>query len=293
MNLETIQYNQDENGLVTLTLDDPQQSANTMRQQFVEDYIAVVEHLEANKADINGVIITSAKSTFFAGGDLRELIAATPDTAPTLIEGTNRLKRSMRILETLGKPVVAAINGAALGGGLELALACHYRVALDNPKTRIGFPEVTLGLLPGGGGVVRTVRLLGVIEALTKVLVQGQQLRVGEAKAAGLIDEIAPDSEAMLAAARAWIAENPKATQPWDARGYKMPGGTPTHPMLAANLPAIPATLRAQTKGAHYDAPHHIMSAAVEGAVWTSIGRSRSKLAISSIWRATHPRPRT
>lgn len=266
MNLETIQYNQDENGLVTLTLDDPQQSANTMRQQFVEDYIAVVEHLEANKADINGVIITSAKSTFFAGGDLRELIAATPDTAPTLIEGTNRLKRSMRILETLGKPVVAAINGAALGGGLELALACHYRIALDNPKTRIGFPEVTLGLLPGGGGVVRTVRLLGVIEALTKVLVQGQQLRVGEAKAAGLIDEIAPDSEAMLAAARAWIAENPKATQPWDARGYKMPGGTPTHPMLAANLPAIPATLRAQTKGAHYDAPHHIMSVAVEGA---------------------------
>ena len=266
MNLETIKYSQDENGLVTLTLDDPQQSANTMRQQFVEDYIAVVDHLEANKAEITGVLITSAKPTFFAGGDLRELIAATPDDAPAFVEFSNRLKRAMRTIETLGMPVVAAINGAALGGGLEIALACHYRVALDNPATRIGLPEVTLGLLPGGGGVVRTIRLLGVIEGLTKVLVQGQQMRVADAKAAGLIDEIAPDAEAMLAAAKAWIADNPKAAQPWDTRGYRMPGGTPNHPTLAANLPAIPSTLKSQTKGAHYDAPHHIMSAAVEGA---------------------------
>ncbi|MDH3194243.1 MAG: enoyl-CoA hydratase-related protein, partial [Acidimicrobiia bacterium] len=161
MNLETIRYSQDENGLVTLTLDDPQQSANTMRQQFVEDYITVVDHLEANRKEITGVIITSAKPTFFAGGDLRELIAATPDDAPAFIEFSNRLKRAMRTLETLGMPVVAAINGAALGGGLEIALACHYRVALDNPATRIGLPEVTLGLLPGGGGVVRVIRLLG------------------------------------------------------------------------------------------------------------------------------------
>lgn len=266
MNLETIQYSQDENGLVTLTLNDTQQSANTMRQQFVEDYITVIDYLEAHKADISGVIITSTKSTFFAGGDLRELIAATPEDAPAFVEFSNRLKKAMRTLETLGVPVVAAINGTALGGGLEIALACHYRIALDNRAARIGLPEVTLGLLSGGGGVVRTVRLLGVIEALTKVLVQGQQMRVADAKAVGLIDEIAPDADAMLAAAKAWIAGNPKATQPWDARGYRMPGGTPTHPMLAANLPAIPATLKSQTKGAHYDAPHHIMSAAVEGA---------------------------
>lgn len=266
MNLETIQYTQDENGLVTITLNDTKQSANTMRQQFVEDYITVVDHLEENKADISGVIITSAKPTFFAGGDLRELIAATPDDAPAFVEFSNRLKKAMRTLETLGMPVVAAINGAALGGGLEIALACHYRVALDSRATRIGLPEVTLGLLPGGGGVVRTVRLLGVIEALTKVLVQGQQMRVADAKTVGIIDEIVPDPAAMIEAAKAWIAENPKATQPWDARGYRMPGGTPTHPMLAANLPAIPATLKSQTKGAHYDAPHHIMSAAVEGA---------------------------
>jgi len=266
MNLATIQYNQDEDGLVTLTLDDPQQSANTMRQQFVEDYITIVDHIEANKADISGVLITSAKPTFFAGGDLRELIAATPDDAPIFVEFSNRFKRAMRILETLGMPVVAAINGVALGGGLEIALACHYRVASDNSSTRIGLPEVTLGLLPGGGGLVRTVRLLGVIEALTKVLIQGRQMGVPDAKTLGLIDEIAPNPEAMLSAAKAWIAENPKATQPWDAPGYKMPGGTPTHPMLAANLAAIPATLKSQTKGAHYDAPHHIMSAAVEGA---------------------------
>ena len=269
MNLETIKYDQDTHGIVTLTLDDSAQSANTMRAQFVNDYIAAVDHLVASKDDITGVILTSAKSTFFAGGDLRELIAATPDDAADVAAMSHRIKAAMRSFEKLGKPIVAAINGAALGGGLELALACHHRVALDNPKTRIGLPEVTLGLLPGGGGVVRTVRMLGVVEALMKVLVQGQQMRVKDALAVGLIDEIADDSEAMIAAAKAWIAENPSAKQPWDTRGYKMPGGNPNHPMLAANLPAVPATLRSQTKGAQYDAPHHIMSAAVEGAAVT------------------------
>ena len=266
MNLETIQYSQDDSGVVTLTLDDATQSANTMRRQFVDDFVAVVGHLAADKEQITGVIVTSAKSTFFAGGDLRELIAATPDDAPQVASMSNRIKGAMRSLETLGRPVVAAINGAALGGGLELALACHHRVALDNPKTRIGLPEVTLGLLPGGGGVIRIVRMLGVVEGLTKVLVQGQQMRVADALALGLIDAIAPDSHAMIQAAHAWISENPNAKQPWDTRGYKMPGGTPNHPMLAANLPAVPATLRSQTKGARYDAPHHIMAAAVEGA---------------------------
>lgn len=273
MNLETIQYDQDDAGVVTLTMDDPTQSANTMRAQFADDFVSVVEHLEANKDAISGVIITSAKSTFFAGGDLNELISATPDDAADVARLSSRLKDAMRGLETIGKPVVAAINGAALGGGLEIALACHHRVALDNPKTRIGLPEVTLGLLPGGGGVVRTVRMLGVVEALMKVLVQGQQMRVTDALALGLIDEIAPDPESMIAAAMSWIEANPSAKQPWDTRGYKMPGGTPNHPMLAANLPAIAATLKAQTKGAHYDAPHHIMSAAVEGAA-VPIGRA-------------------
>ena len=269
MNLKTIKYDQDEAGIVILTLDDPAQSANTMRAQFVDDFTEVVDHLQANKDDITGVILTSAKDTFFAGADLSELIALTPDNASDVAHMSRNVKATMRSFETLSRPIVAAINGAALGGGLELALSCHYRVALDNPKTRIGLPEATLGLLPGGGGVVRTVRMLGVVEALMKVLVQGQQMRVADALAVGLIDEIVEDKEAMLASARAWIKANPNAKQPWDARGYKMPGGTPNNPLLSVNLPTVAAALKSQTKGAHYDAPHHIISAAVEGAAVT------------------------
>ena len=203
MNLETIKYSQDDAGIVTLTLDDPSQSANTMRAQFTDDFVEMVGFLQANKDDVTGVIFASAKSTFFAGGDLNELISATPDDAADVARLSSRIKGAMRSLEMLGKPVVAAINGAALGGGLEIALSCHYRVALDNPRTRIGLPEVTLGLLPGGGGVVRIVRMLGVVEGLMKVLIQGQQMRVADAKALGLVDEIVPDTEAMMASARA------------------------------------------------------------------------------------------
>ncbi len=263
MSTETIRYDRDADGIVTLTLDDPKQSANTMRSQFVADYTVIAAKLTHEKDDITGVILTSAKSTFFAGGDLRELIAATPDDAPAMTEMLRDAQRSMVAIETLGKPVVAALNGSALGGGLELALACHHRIAMANPKARFGLPEVTLGLLPGGGGVVRTVRMLGVVDALMNVLLKGPQMRVDKALKAGLIDAIADDRDAMIAAARAWIAANPKATQPWRADGYRIPGGGRA---LTTMLPAIPSTLRSQLKGAHYDAAHHVVAAAVEGA---------------------------
>ena len=265
-NIETIRYEKDGDGIVTLTLDDPTQSANTMRAQFVDDYEAVAKRLSDEKDDIAGVILTSAKSTFFAGGDLRELIQATPENAADVAAQSDRIKGAMRTIETLGKPVVAAINGSALGGGLELALACHHRIALDNPKAVIGLPEVTLGLLPGGGGVVRVVRMLGIMNGLLNVLVQGQQMKVAKAKDVGVIDAIAADEDTLLADARAWIAEHPESAQPWDQKGYRIPGGSPSHPAFAANSPAIPANLKKQMKGAHYDAPHHIMAAAFEGA---------------------------
>jgi 3-hydroxyacyl-CoA dehydrogenase/enoyl-CoA hydratase/3-hydroxybutyryl-CoA epimerase len=261
----TIRWEQDADGVVTLVLDDPAQSANTMNAAFADSFDAVLDRLEAGVDGIRGVIVTSAKNTFFAGGDLRDLIRATPGTAEQVLAGSLRVKRALRRLETLGRPVVAAINGAALGGGYEIALACHHRVALDTPGTKIGLPEVTLGLLPGGGGVVRTVRLLGIADALLKVLLQGTRYSAPRALAAGLIHEVAADRDAMLAAARAFIDANPQARQPWDVPGYKIPGGTPKSPALAASLPAFPATLRKQLAGAPYPAPRNILAAAVEG----------------------------
>jgi 3-hydroxyacyl-CoA dehydrogenase / enoyl-CoA hydratase / 3-hydroxybutyryl-CoA epimerase len=266
MSTETIRYDRDEQGIVTLTLDDPTQPVNTMRAQFVEDLIATAERLASEKDDLTGVIITSAKDTFFAGGDLRELIKASPEDAAAVSENGLRIKRALRTIETLGKPVVAAVNGSALGGGLEIALTAHHRIALDNPKAVIGLPEVTLGLLPGAGGVVRITRLLGILDGLLNVLLQGQQHKVAKAAEIGLIDEVVDTPEGMLEAARAWIAEHPESAQPWDTPGYKMPGGAPSHPSFAANSPALPANLRKQMKGAHYDAPHHILCTAVEGA---------------------------
>jgi 3-hydroxyacyl-CoA dehydrogenase/enoyl-CoA hydratase/3-hydroxybutyryl-CoA epimerase len=212
------------------------------------------------------VIVTSAKSTFFAGGDLNDLLAAGPDQGAEIAEWVREGKAILRRLETLGKPVVAAINGAALGGGLEIALACNHRIVVDDPKAVVGFPEVQLGLLPGAGGVVRTVRMLGLVQALMGLLMQGQRLRPEQAKELGVVDEIVPSRDDLIPAAKQWIAENPEAKQPWDTEGYKIPGGTPSSKSLAQNLPAFPANLRKQLKGANYPAPHHIMAAAVEGA---------------------------
>src|SRR4051812_20900102 len=262
----TIKYDKGEDGIVVLTLDDPNQSANTMNRAYIESMGATVERLEAEKDDIKGVVLTSAKKTFFAGGDLHDLKAVTKEQSAEFADGLREIKGQLRRLETLGVPVVAAINGAALGGGLEIALATHHRVIVDDPKAKLGFPEVKLGLLPGGGGVVRTVRMFGIVDALMKLLLQGQEVRPAQAKEMGLVDEVVATRDDLLPAAKAWIAQQGEdfAGQPWDQKGYKIPGGTPTNPKLAMNLPAFPANLRKQLKGANYPAPHHIMAVAVE-----------------------------
>jgi 3-hydroxyacyl-CoA dehydrogenase/enoyl-CoA hydratase/3-hydroxybutyryl-CoA epimerase len=265
----TIRWEQDEDGIVLLTLDDPDQSANTMNAAYAESMAATVDRLEAERDQITGVVITSAKNTFFAGGDLNDLKRATKDDAPELAEMVRAGKAQLRRLETLGKPVVAAINGAALGGGLEIALATHHRIAVDDGKVQMGFPEVQLGLLPGAGGVVRTVRMLGIVDALMALLMQGQRLRPAKAIEVGILDEVVATQEQLVPAAKAWIKAQPTdepTVQRWDVKGYKIPGGTPSNPKLAQNLPAFPANLRKQLKGANYPAPHHIMAAAVEGA---------------------------
>ncbi|HEV7450995.1 MAG TPA: 3-hydroxyacyl-CoA dehydrogenase NAD-binding domain-containing protein [Pseudonocardiaceae bacterium] len=260
-----IRWDADADGIVTLTMDDPEHSANTMNERYVTSMGDTLDRLESERDSITGVILTSAKKTFFAGADLNALRTATPASAREFGAHVALLKGQFRRLEKLGKPVVAAINGTALGGGLELALACHHRIALDVPDSKIGFPEVTLGILPGLGGVVRTVRMLGLANALTQLLVQGQQVRPAQAKEIGIVDEVVASPQEMLAKAREWIAANPRAQQPWDVKGYKIPGGTPSTPALAQMLPAFPASLRKQLKGAPMPAPHHILCAAVEG----------------------------
>ncbi|RSN31521.1 3-hydroxyacyl-CoA dehydrogenase [Amycolatopsis sp. WAC 04169] len=263
---KTIRWEQDADGIVVLTLDDPKQSANTMNADFRESLGVVVDRLEAEKDNITGVVLTSAKKTFFAGGDLNDLIQAKPEHAAEITQSSSLMKGQMRRLEQLGKPVVAAINGAALGGGLELALATHHRIAADVKGSQIGLPEVTLGLLPGGGGVVRTVRLLGIQSALLNVLLQGQRHRPAKAKELGLVHELVGTVEELVPAAKAWIKANPEGgVQPWDVKGYKIPGGTPSNPSFAANLPAFPANLRKQIKGANMPAPRAILAAAIEG----------------------------
>ncbi|MDT5086567.1 MAG: 3-hydroxyacyl-CoA dehydrogenase / enoyl-CoA hydratase / 3-hydroxybutyryl-CoA epimerase, partial [Mycobacterium sp.] len=263
----TIQWDKDSDGIVTLTLDDPTGSANVMNEHYAESMHNAVERLVAEKDSVSGVIITSAKKTFFAGGDLKSMIKLGPEDAGEAFDTVEAVKRDLRALETLGKPVVAAINGAALGGGLEIALACHHRIAADVKGLVVGLPEVTLGLLPGGGGVTRTVRMFGIQNAFMNILSQGTRFKPDKAKETGLVDDLVGSVEELVPAAKAWIKANPEShTQPWDVKGYKMPGGTPSSPALAGVLPSFPALLKKQLKGAPMPAPRAILDAAVEGA---------------------------
>ncbi len=263
----TIQWDKDADGIVTLTMDDPSGSANVMNEAYIESMGKAVDRLVAEKDSITGVVITSAKKTFFAGGDLTSMIQAGPEDAGQSFDTVETVKRQLRTLETLGKPVVAAINGAALGGGLEIALACHHRIAADAKGSQLGLPEATLGLLPGGGGVTRTVRMFGIQNAFVSILSQGTRFKPAKAKEIGLVDEVLPTVEELVPAAKAWIKANPDShEQPWDKKGYKIPGGTPSSPGLASILPSFPALLRKQLKGAPMPAPKAILAAAVEGA---------------------------
>jgi 3-hydroxyacyl-CoA dehydrogenase/enoyl-CoA hydratase/3-hydroxybutyryl-CoA epimerase len=268
-----VRYERDADGIVTLTLDDPTASANTMNELYKESMAAAVERLyvEVDSAGgVTGVVIASAKKTFFAGGNLKGMVQTTPDDAPAVFEMAEAIKAGLRRLELYPRPVVAAINGAALGGGFEICLAANHRIAVDDDSVKIGLPEATLGLLPGGGGVTRVVRTLGIQSALMDVLLQGTRFKPSAAKGKGLVDELVPTRDDLVPAAKRWILEHKDdavaAQNPWDRADYKMPGGTPKSPALAAFLPAFPALLRKQLKGADYPAQKAILSAAVEGA---------------------------
>ncbi|SDK04565.1 short chain enoyl-CoA hydratase /3-hydroxyacyl-CoA dehydrogenase [Nocardioides sp. YR527] len=267
MSETAVRYEKDADGIVTLTLDDPNQSANTMNELYKTSMAEAVEKLYAEADDVTGVVIASAKKTFFAGGDLKNMIQVRPENGAQVFEEVESIKATLRKLETFPKPVVAAINGAALGGGLEIALAAQHRIALD-ARYDIGLPEVSLGLLPGGGGVTRVVRLLGIMTGLMDVLGQGTKFKPAAALEKGLVHELVSSPDELVPAAKAWIKANPdEIAQPWDKPGYKMPGGKPTSPALAGFLPAFPPILRKQLKQSDMRAPKAILSAAVEGAM--------------------------
>ena len=246
----TIKWDKDADGIVTLTLDDPTGSANVMNEHYQESMHNAVERLVAEQDSITGVVVTSAKKTFFAGGDLKSISRVTLADAADFFARAEAIKADLRALETLEKPVVAAINGAALGGGLEIALACHHRIAADVKGVVIGLPEVTLGLLPGGGGVARTVRMFGIQKAFMEVLSQGTRFKPGKAKEIGLVDELVGSVGELVPAAKAWIKANPEAhTQRWDQKGYKMPGGTPSSPALAGDPAVVPGAAAQAAQG--------------------------------------------
>ena len=257
-------FEKDADGIVTVTMG-MSGPVNCMNREYREGMEQVLRRIEA-EPDLTGVVIASAKKVFFAGGDLHELQAYQPGDEATFMDFITDLKGQLRRIERLSVPVAAAINGAALGGGMEICLACNYRVAVDDKAVLLGFPEVTLGLLPGAGGIVRTVHLIGLEKALP-ILLEGKKLKPKEALAAGLIHELAATVDQLIPRAKAWILAHKGdalvAVQPWDQKDHKIPGGRAGSPALAQLIAAAPPMLRKRTRGL-LPAPERILDCAIE-----------------------------
>ena len=261
----TLRYELAADGIATITFDEPGSPVNTMTPAWQNDLAEAADSLERDKAQITGVLLASAKTTFFAGAELKGVLKLTAADAKTSFKGIEALKRSFRRIETLGRPVVALLGGAALGGGWEVALAAHARFAIDDKRIQFGTPEVSLGLMPGATGITKTVRLLGLMAA-NPLLMDGKLFGPREGLALGLIDGVATDAAELRAQALAWIAAHPDAVQPWDRKDYKIPGGTPSHPKIAQGLVVAPALLAQKTRGL-YPAAQAILECMVEGAL--------------------------
>ncbi len=294
MSYANFQFEVDGDGIALITFDMPDRSMNVLAAPVVVDLVAIAERISTDAA-IKGAVLTSGKSAFCAGADLSELGGALFDEPASdvlalkrrIYDFGMRLQTTFRKLETCGKPVVAAINGLALGGGLELTLACHRRIAADdNPKLKLGLPEAMVGVLPGGGGTQRLPRMIGAMGAFDLML-QGKQIDAQKALALGVVDELAPTAE-LVARAKAWVAEpeiiqpdgpragefglkpgksgpvNAKAVAPWDKPKFKIPGGGPYHPAGAQVFGGAPAMVRKNTAG-NYPAQRLILSCVYEG----------------------------
>ncbi|HSH90969.1 MAG TPA: enoyl-CoA hydratase-related protein, partial [Ramlibacter sp.] len=265
--MKTIQYEL-KDGIATLTFDEEGSPVNTMCSQWQEDLSAVTAQVVEDKDAVKGIVLASNKSTFFAGADLKGTMRLKPSDAPEVFRGIEKTKKNFRTLETLGIPVVSCLNGTALGGGWEVALIGHYRIAVDNPKIQFGLPEITLGLIPGASGITKMVRLLGLMGAQPYIL-ESKLFSPREALELGLVHELVPDAAALRPAALAYIENHAgsgaPAHHPWDDKNYKMPGGAPSSPRIAGMLSVAPAVLRQKTRG-RYPAPEYALAAMVEGA---------------------------
>ena len=262
--MSPIRYELGANRVVTLTFDAPEGSVNTMSEAWKKAFTENVARLEKEKDSFDGVILASAKKTFFAGAELKDMVKLKASDAPRLFHELEAIKADFRKLEKLGRPVVAVLAGTALGGGFEIALSAHCRICVDDPKIQLGFPEVTLGLLPGAGGVTKLTRLLG-LQAAFPYLIEGKLMKPADAAKLGLLQGLAKDAANALSMARDWIKANPSPVQPWDAKDYRMPGGNPNSPAVSQMLAVAPAMLVEKTRGL-YPAPEAILSAMVEGA---------------------------
>jgi 3-hydroxyacyl-CoA dehydrogenase/enoyl-CoA hydratase/3-hydroxybutyryl-CoA epimerase len=259
-----IKFEKDAENIVTLTFDAPGAPVNTMTADWQRAFADMVTRLEREKASIKGVILASAKKTFFAGAELKDVLKFGAGDGPKVFQWIESVKKHMRALETLGVPVVAALEGTALGGGWEIALCAHCRIVLDDDGIQLGLPEVTLGLLPGAGGVTKMTRLLG-LQGAFPYLVEGKTLRPKQAAELGLVHGLAASREDLFKMAREWIAAHPAPRQPWDDESYRMPGGGPANAKVSQMLAIAPAMVVEKTRGL-YPAPKAIMAAMVEGA---------------------------
>jgi 3-hydroxyacyl-CoA dehydrogenase/enoyl-CoA hydratase/3-hydroxybutyryl-CoA epimerase len=247
-------------GVLLATMDLAGSSMNVLDATMAEALSGLVERLETDPA-VKGLILVSGKKDFFAGADIDHLWSITD--AQQAFDESMRFKAWLRRLERCGKPVVAAIHGRCLGGGLEIALACHHRIVLDDGSARLGLPEVKLGLLPGGGGTQRLPRLVGMQRAL-QWMGEGTELRAAQALSSGLVHALAKSRDELLASAREWIAANPQPVQPWDAPRFRYPGGDSRSPAVVQMLAIAPSVAAAKSFG-NYPAITHIMSSVFEG----------------------------
>ena len=264
--VNTISVEVDGQDIATLLIDLPGRSMNVITLQLIADLDAIVDRVVSDEA-IKAAVITSGKEDFVAGADLMEVVSLYDDGSPVeeRLEKLSRFSAVLRRLETCGKPVVGAINGTALGGGLELCLACHYRVAADNPRSLLGLPEVNVGLIPGAGGTQRLPRLIGIQKAL-ELMTQGKQVSVEQALDLGIVDAIAP-ADGLMSAAKAWLRDEAQAEQPWDRKGFRIPGGGGAmHPRSVQTFIAGTALVAEKTLH-NYPALPALLSCVYEGSI--------------------------
>ncbi len=264
--MSNIEFSTDADGIALLLIDLKDRSMNVVGPDLVAELGELVTKVTDDDG-IKGAVIASGKDSFIAGADLMEIVDEIDPTADPkdVYEKWGNLSMIYRRLETCGKPFAVAISGTALGGGLELCLACHYRVAADNAKAKIGLPEVQVGLLPGAGGTQRLPRMIGIEKSLP-LLLQGKHLSPAQALETGIVDAIVPPGDE-ISAAKQWILDGGEGVNPWDVKGFKVPGGAGLmHPGVIQTQVVGTALLQKETNH-NYPAPIAIMSAVYEGSV--------------------------